>query len=570
MKSLLSVLLLFFVNNLALASDPFQAGDRFNLDTAPSFLPVEQAYHVDVVDSGQQLKLHWTIAEGYYLYRERFSVDSLHSDTELSIEFEPGKQKHDEFFGLTEVYYNATAITLSGFPQGQQAVLKLRSQGCADAGLCYPPRDQYFRRDSSGDFVEINREQALNSNSAAATTEPGLKPAGLSGLLLILLSAALGGAILNLMPCVFPVLGLKVLSFANAHQGRPAGHGLFYSLGVVASFIAVAALLITLQQAGQAVGWGFQLQSPWFVTALACLFFALGLNMLGLFEIGGAFMNLGGELSQQSGYRGSFFTGVLATLVASPCTAPFMGSAVGFAATQPAAVALLVFAALGTGMALPVLLLTLFPRWLKLLPKPGAWMVGLRQFMAFPLLATAIWLAWIVGRQTGAGGMAAALLAWLLIGFALWLWPRKILGRSLAAVSLIAIFPLLHNSFSSSQAAQIQLQTGFDRSQIQRYRDSGQAVFVDVTADWCITCAANENLVLNTEAVQQALADSNTAYLVADWTRYDPAITELLADFQRNGVPLYLYYPADNNQPAQVLPQILSQELVLNVLKTRQ
>ncbi len=579
MKPLLTFFLLLIVNVGTLASEPFEktttgtrAFTNIDLETpAPSFLPVAQAYQLDIEENNGQLKLFWSIAEGYYLYRERFSFGVMNAEANnaLTSTFEQGKIKQDEYFGATEVYYSGTVIQIEGFSNNPQAVLKIRSQGCADAGLCYPPRDQFFRRNSAGTFEEISRSEAQDNAVAPSPANASPSPqTSLLGLLSIMLSAALGGAILNLMPCVFPVLGLKVLSFANTHHGRPSGHGLAYSLGVVLSFIAVAAVLIALQQAGQAVGWGFQLQSPWFVTLLGCLFFVLGLNMLGLFEIGGAFMNLGGELTQKSGYRGSFYTGVLATLVASPCTAPFMGGAVGFAATQPPLTSLLIFASLGAGMALPILLLTLFPRWLALLPKPGNWMVSLRQFMAFPLLATAIWLAWIVGRQTGASGMAASLLAWLLIGFALWLWPRQPLGKMLAMVSLATIPAILNHSLSSTSAQQLQQQSGFDRSQIERYRANGQSVFLDVTADWCITCAANENLVLNTKAIQQAFSDSETVYVVADWTRYDPAITELLGEYQRNGVPLYVFYPADRHQPAQVLPQILTKELVLAVLDT--
>ncbi|MBD2858647.1 protein-disulfide reductase DsbD [Spongiibacter sp. KMU-158] len=575
MKSLFTFLLLFVVNFALLPSQGLAATDPFaeeaNTQSEPSFLPVEQAYQVDLVENGDQLTAFWTIADGYYLYRERFAVSELNTATTstLSAEYETGKIKHDEFFGETEVYYNATAIHISGFSNDAQAIFKIRSQGCADAGLCYPPRDQFFTRDGKGGFTELDAKtaRAMAAGETNNTVTAASAPVGVASLLFILLSAALGGAILNLMPCVFPVLGLKVLSFANAHEGRPSGHGLSYTAGVVLSFIAVAGVLIGLQQAGQAVGWGFQLQSPWFVSALAGLFFVLSLNMLGLFEIGGSFMSLGGELTQKGGYQGSFFTGVLATLVASPCTAPFMGSAVGFAATQPPAISLLVFAALGLGMALPILLLTLFPRWLALLPKPGMWMVTLRQFMAFPLLATAIWLAWVVGRQTGANGMAANLLCWLLIGFALWLWQRKTLGKGLALLSLLAIPFLLANTFNADNSKQLQQQSGFDRSQIERFRENGQAVFLDVTADWCITCAANENLVLNTDEIQQAFAERNIVYLVADWTRYDPAITDLLADYQRNGVPLYLYFPADIAQPAVVLPQILTKEIVLSSLR---
>ncbi|WP_232787481.1 protein-disulfide reductase DsbD family protein [Spongiibacter nanhainus] len=587
---LLLSLLLFSISGMAqpgnaASDDIFTAPPSAQFSTfggdEPDFLPVEQAYQVSVSpqNGGQPdaLELFWTIAEGYYLYRERFDVTASQPATgealAIDTSYRSGKVKDDPYFGKTEVYYNSTRIAVTGFPSDQGAVLHIRSQGCADAGLCYPPRDQYFQRDDSGQFIELS-EAPSGGSAAAASSKPPLPTAlvaddnagSATKLWLVLLMAAAGGAILNLMPCVFPVLGLKVLSFANAHHGKPVNHGLSYSIGVVASFVAVAALLIGLQQAGRAVGWGFQLQSPWFVAGLACLFFVLSLNLLGLFEIGGRWMNLGGDLSQEPGLKGSFFTGVLATVVASPCTAPFMGTAVGFAASQPPLVSLLVFACLGAGMALPVLLLTLFPRWLKLLPKPGQWMVTLRQFLAFPLIATAIWLAWVVGRQTGASGMAGTLLAWLLISFALWLWPLRKLGKALALVSLIAA-PLVLNATLSRDTTPVA--GGFDRQQIDDLRRQGRNVFLDVTADWCITCAANESLVLNTDSIQQAFADANVAYVVADWTRYDPVITDLLADYQRNGIPLYVYYPSDVNAPPIILPQVLSKGLIHDLLASQ-
>jgi thiol:disulfide interchange protein DsbD len=334
----------------------------------------------------------------------------------------------------------------------------------------------------------------------------------------------------------------------------------------VLSFVAVAGVLIALQQAGQAIGWGFQLQTPWFVALLASLFFVLSLNLLGVFEIGGSWMSVGDDLSRQSGYSGSFFTGVLATVVASPCTAPFMGTAVGFAASQTPAISLLVFAFIGIGMALPVLLLTLFPAGLRRLPKPGQWMITLRQLLAFPLLATAVWLSWVVGRQTGANGMALILSAWLLIGFGLWLYKLGPAAKILAMISYIAALSLMLIGLNKPIENNA-IVSGFDSSQIQRLRESGQNVFLDVTADWCITCAANEALVLHTDTIRAAFILHNVHYVTADWTRYDPAITQLLADYQRNGIPLYIYFPADLAASPIVLPQVLSKSMLLSLLE---
>ncbi len=558
-------LCLSFVN--AQAQDPFQRSANTTFEQAPRFLPVEQAYRptVEQVDA-DSLRIIWDIADAYYLYRDRFDF-SAHVDGEAQtaeVSYSEGKIKDDPYFGLTEVYYQQAVQTIDNIDIRPGLTLSLRSQGCADAGLCYPPYDQYFKLGSNGEFTEISADQAQSGRANAGTVLPAASGAS-DSLLLMLAFAFLGGAILNLMPCVFPVLGLKVLSFSNSTHGQPINHGIAYSIGVVLSFIAVAAALILLQNAGQAIGWGFQLQSPYFVAVLACLFFVLSLNLLGMFEIGGSWMNVGSDLAQGSGYRSSFFTGVLATVVASPCTAPLMGTAVGFAAAQPAAVALLVFASLGAGMAAPMLLLTLFPRLLVALPKPGQWMVTLRQLMAFPLLATAVWLAWVVGRQTGANGMAATLCAWLLLGFALWLWSVGPRSKVLAAISL-AMLPLLLHGGLRQTPTEITA-SGFDAREIDQRRAAGQAVFLDVTADWCITCAANESLVLNTDDIRQAFDDANVHYMIADWTRYDPAITEFLATFQRNGIPLYVYYPAAISAPPVVLPQVLSKGLIRQLLK---
>lgn len=547
------------------AQDPFQRTTDATFAQTPSFLPVEQAYIPQIAQIDEDsLQIIWQIEEAYYLYRDRFAFSAKIGGEELTpqVSYSEGKIKDDPYFGLTEVYYHQAVLNVDNIAVRPGLTLFLRSQGCADAGLCYPPRDQAFRLGDNGEFEEIPAAQAAATTGAATTIANG---SGRDSLILMLAFAFLGGAILNLMPCVFPVLGLKVLSFSNSSHGRAVNHGMVYSIGVVLSFIVVAVILILLQNAGQAIGWGFQLQSPYFVSILACLFFVLSLNLLGLFEIGGSWMNIGNTLSQGSSYRSSFFTGVLATVVASPCTAPLMGSAVGFAAAQPAPIALLVFASLGAGMAAPMLLLTLFPRLLSTLPKPGRWMITLRQFMAFPLLATAVWLAWVVGRQTGANGMAATLCAWLLLSFALWLWSMGPRSKGVALACLISA-PLLLHSGLDQQPSHPQ-SSSFDASEIDRRRAAGQSIFLDVTADWCITCAANESLVLNTDEVRQAFADANVYYMIADWTRYDPAITEFLARFQRNGIPLYVYYPAAPSAPPVVLPQVLSKAMIRQLLK---
>jgi thiol:disulfide interchange protein DsbD len=373
------------------------------------------------------------------------------------------------------------------------------------------------------------------------------------------------------MPCVFPVLSLKVLSFADHRDQRSGLHGLVYMAGVVGSFLVVAAALLTLKAAGSAIGWGFQLQQPWFVAALGYLFFAMGLSLSGFWELGGQWMGAGGQLAAKSGYSGSFFTGILATLVASPCTAPFMGSALGFAITQPPLQALSVFAALGFGMALPVLLLSLSPRLLAYFPKPGAWMERFKQALAFPLYATAIWLCWIVGRQTGASGMAVVLTGALALTLALWLWRFGWAARGVAAASLALALVLLGSPFLQTAADQPHTAAAgeswqpYRASTLAELRAAGKPVFLNVTADWCITCLANEKVALGTAVVKNALVSSGTTYLKGDWTHYDSEITALLGQFGRNGIPLYVFYPAGGGEPV-VLPQLLTPNLVAATL----
>ncbi len=553
---------------VAANSADWDAGSELFGNESPSFLPVTEAYNPVVTLSQNTLNINWQISDNYYLYKDKFTSQRLLSGqiTTLTPNFGEAIIKDDPYFGETPVYYNFANTALTEL--GEDAyLLKLTAQGCADAGLCYPPNDWLFRvTPSTGSISSITLDTWNAAHNAGAASQNSTQ-----ALWLMLLFALIGGAILNLMPCVFPVLGLKVLSFTRSGHGRASVHGAVYSAGIVLSFLAVAVALISLQSAGAAIGWGFQLQTPWFVALLSCVFFVLSLNLFGVFEIALLGGVPGQNLSQRSDYTGSFFTGVLATVVATPCTAPFMGTALGFAATQPAAIALAVFAALGLGMALPVFLLTLFPGALKSLPRSGAWMERLKQFLGFPLLATAIWLSWVIGRQSGADGMAATLLAWLVLGLAIWLMGlRQTLARVLALASFLIAISLLASPALEQRkqsADNIGKNTVFySESRLRELRASGRPVFIDVTADWCITCKINEKVALHTSAVEAAFAEKNVAYMVADWTLYDENITSLLSEYQRNGIPLYLLY-LPGEAKARVLPQILTENGILQTLK---
>lgn len=432
-------------------------------------------------------------------------------------------------------------------------------------------RRAYELSASAGTVAPVLAERAPPAGAAqttgkAVTKTPGLLPA--------LLFALLGGLILNLMPCVFPVLSLKALSLAqNAGHARAKqrASALAYTAGAVLSCVLAAGVLLALRAGGEALGWGFQLQSPTFIAALAYLMFALGLSMSGLLEIGSSWMGVGSGLASKSGLAGSFFTGVLAVVVASPCTAPFMGSALGYAVTQPVPVALLVFAALGLGLALPFLLIGYFPRLARALPRPGAWMLTFKQAMAFPLYLTVAWLLWVLTRQAGADALGLTACGLVAVALAVWLLGRpgrKLAGTLIAALALLAAgyvlaSPLLRVQPATASAASTK--EAWSPERVAALRAEGRTVFVDFTADWCITCKVNERGALASERVRQAFAEAGVVTLVADWTTSDPRITQALAEFGRNGVPLYLLYP-QGGEP-RVLPQVLTPQIVIDALQ---
>ncbi len=539
--------------------------------SGPIFLPVEQAYQLEVeVLDERSVRLYWQIAPHYYLYRHRFAftLEDTQGLIKLASVMPEGHRHTDDYFGEVEVYYDSADITLNLQRDTRRATLSATSQGCADAGLCYPPNKQFFELDfETGTVTAI----APPTNQVATMQPPARETPVTGSLLYMLLLAFMGGAILNLMPCVFPILSLKVLSFARSTDHDRHLHSWIYATGVIVSFVLVAALLIALQHAGRAIGWGFQLQSPGFVIAMAYLFIAMGLSLSGLVEMGSNLMNTGSGLASRGGLSGSFFTGVLAVVVASPCTAPFMGTALGFAVSQPPQMALLVFAALGAGMAAPLLLFSYSGAARALLPKPGAWMETLKQLLAFPLYGTAIWLLWVAGRQTGVNTMAAALSGALLLALGLWLWHHSWWRKALALACLItavSLGSLRGLDIDGSAGAHAKGVVAWSEQEVTALRSAGQPVFVDVTADWCITCIANETAVLRTDDMIQAFADHNVVYMVADWTNQDDAIAALLKKHERNGIPLYLMYAADTSTDPLVLPQILTKQAVLEALES--
>lgn len=451
------------------------------------------------------------------------------------------------------------------------------------------------RRDTAaaptGERIAVATAQA--QSPAAASTAPGSASTG--SLIAAIGSGLLGGLLLNLMPCVFPVIGLKLIGFAqdgarNAAQMRR--HAWAFAAGILAAFAVLAVLLLALRAAGEAVGWGFQLQSPGFVAAMVLLFVAIGLNFSGVYDIGAGLTRLAPMPSaptsvtvQTEGRRlaGAFGSGLLATLVATPCTAPFMGSAVGFTLDRPAATVVAVLSAVGIGMAAPYVALAHAPGLARRLPRPGRWMESFKQFLAFPMYATAAWLAWVLGQQAGLDAVLRIGLAAVLLALAAWTWGRfwqRGGGRAPAAAALVAgvsagLAGWLAWPADDAQADARSLPATasaargwepYSDVRLQALRAQGRTVFVDFTAAWCISCQANKKLVLDGRAVQQAFERRDVVMMRADWTRRDPEITRALAAFGRNGVPLYLVY-RPGMQQAAVLPELLTSELVLRAVE---
>ena len=402
----------------------------------------------------------------------------------------------------------------------------------------------------------------------------------------LILFALVGGLLLNLMPCVFPVLSIKVLGFvqqAGEETSKVKFHGMVFTLGVLISFWVLAGVFLALRAAGQEIGWGFHLQAPGFVAVLASIIFLFGLNLSGVFEIGESLTGAGSELQTKSGYSGSFFSGVLATLVATPCTAPFMGTAVGVIATLSAVQSMAIFTALALGVALPYLVLSFFPAFLKMLPRPGAWMETFKKALAFLLYGTVVWLAWVFGGQVGVNGMSALLLGLVFLGIAAWIWGswgNLTKRKSVRAVAFIAAFPLLVVGGGLQYWA-----AGFDSPQVASVSDSdtsgiqwkpyspetvnalvaeGKTVYVDFTATWCLTCQVNKAAFGNEDVVQY-FEENDVVALKADWTRRDPVITRELQKHGRSGVPTNIIYrPGKENR---LLPEVLTPGIVLGALK---
>lgn len=504
----------------------------------------------------------------------------------------PGLQARDvAFFPYSETALeHAAAQGATSDATGLHLRLQRSSQAAPDAPP--PQADGVLTFTEETGSGPVRRAYALGTAtpvpgtvaaaSVAATPVPVIPasgPGGAEGLWQAAFLAFLGGLLLNLMPCVFPVLSIKVLSLVR-HSGESPGrvrlHGLAYAAGVLVTFLGLAGLLIALRAGGAQIGWGFQLQSPLVVAGLAYGLFAMGLSLSGVWHLGGRAAALGDGLTRRAGLEGSFFTGVLATVVATPCTAPFMGAAVGYGLTQGPAVALTVFAALGLGLALPFALLAAWPAGLRRLPRPGAWMEALKGLLAFPLYLTVAWLIWVLSQQVGSAGLMAALTGLVLVGFCAWAIERGRMAGPLArraaqGAALLGLLGLagLVAVLDRDRAGPVTVASAdgiepFSRARLDALLAARRPVFVNMTAAWCITCQVNDRATLRAAAVQDAFRAHDVAQLKGDWTNQNPEITRVLEANGRSGVPLYLLY--DGRGGVAVLPQILTEATVREAL----
>lgn len=537
-------------------------------------LPAEQAFRFDALaQDAHHLLLRWTIAKGYYLYRDQTKLAAKDAPAlALSPTWPAGTPHQDAHFGNTTVYFNelTVPVTVSGDTGGMRSLAVVASfQGCQDGGLCYPLMTREAHIDLSG--------SGGTTVATAANPAPEMPPAdaqrGASpnvSFWYALLLALGGGLVLNLMPCVLPVLSIKAIGLIESGDSpaRRRLHALMYTAGVVLSFAVLGVVIMALKTA-----WGAHLQSPLVVAVLALIMLAVALSMSGVVQFGASLGNTGSALASRSGPAGDFFTGVLAVVVASPCTAPFMGTALAYALVAPIASAICVFLALGVGLSLPFLAVGFVPALSRWLPRPGRWMETLKEVLAFPMYLTAAWLAWVLAHQRGADAVGLLLVAAVLLAMTLWWFERS---RSRGALSrtlvlLLAVFtaaPLYYLSTLPATALAAETADGtvaFSPDALAQLRKAGTPVFVDMTADWCVTCKANEHAVLDGENFKALLKRTGAVYMKGDWTNEDPAISAFLQTYRSPGVPLYVVFPKHGGD-GRKLPTVLTDALVAQAL----
>jgi thiol:disulfide interchange protein DsbD len=552
-------------------------------------LPADQAFRFEalVKDRGHLL-LRWTMPKDYYLYRDKTQI-TVASPAGVSAgepDWPSGTAHHDEHFGDTIVYFDQVElpVPLEGTANASQVALDVAYQGCLENGICYPVMKRHVSIDlaagtaSVGAAAEEAQPAAAPAAVAPTPPPPGLRPGGDApvGFIAAIGLALLGGLVLNLMPCVLPVLSLKAVTVLESGESHAAArrHALWYTAGVLVAFAALGLVIVGIRAAGHGIQWGAQFQQPLAIGLLVYVMLAVGLSMSGVFEIGGSLGNVGSGLASRSGPTGDFFTGVLAVVVASPCTAPFMGSAIAFAFAAPLAVAFLVFLALGLGLALPFLVIGFVPAVARLLPRPGRWMETLKQALAFPMYLTAVWLLWVLTKQRGADATALVLAGAVLLAMALWWYGRSRGGRPLswaftavlALGAAAALWTVQGLPARSDTTVATDGSVPYSPEKLAELRGAGTPVLVDMTADWCITCKANEKAVLDTDAFRDLLKRTGTVYMKGDWTDVNATIGAFLEQYHSVGVPLYVVYPKGGGEGTR-LSTVLTYDSVEKALE---
>jgi thiol:disulfide interchange protein DsbD len=570
----------------------------------PELLQVTDAFRLSAqVARPGSLHLHWAIAPHYYLYRGRIHVQSLDDKAQLgAVQLPGGLKEHDPYLGNVEIYHDALEATVpyeivGAMPASLRVAVTF--QGCheVEPKICYPPVTQDLdiplgaaaagaislpeRDTATGPTprslrpLQQTKTASVESRAAFSGGTTTGDSRSMSSLPLALLLALLGGLVLNLMPCVLPVLAIKAIGLLESGESRSRArsHALAYTAGVLASFLTIGICIVGLRSAGHALGWGSQLQQPVLVAVLACVLFVLGLGFSGTVRLGLGIGSAGSALATRPGLIGDFFAGVLAVVIASPCTAPFMGTALAYAFVAPWGEALPVFLMLGLGLALPFLLIGFVPALARWLPRPGRWMETLRQLLAFPLYLSAVWLVWVVAHQRGVDAAGLVLVAMVLVAMAAWWFERSRTGKGHPKLRILALAPLLLAIAPLAMVARLpepgtaapSEAIAFDPARLAQLRASHVPVFVNMSADWCVTCKANEYTVLDTDAFRQLLRRTGTVYMQGDWTHEDPAISAFLAKYNSPGVPLYVLFPRDGG-PGRKLPTILTSGLVQHAL----
>lgn len=592
-------------------------GPALHAQDADELLPVTEAFKLSAdASSPNVLRLQWTIAPDYYMYRGRIELKAGDGLSLGALQLPDGVKSHDPYLGDVETYHHdvSARVPYSVAPGTTRLKLAVQYQGCheVDPKICYPPHTEQLDLALPAGVAQAPHGQeppgfgptstgadaaAGGTTPPAATGAPSSTPAGQAslgmaptpaeptapapqhplslGLISALLLALGGGLILNLMPCVLPVLSIKAVGvLESARDGRSARrHAWLYSAGVLCSFAVLGLAILALRAAGHSLGWGSQLQQPLVVGVLAMVMLAVGLSMSGVVQFGQTFGNAGNTLASRSGASGDFFTGVLAVVVASPCTAPFMGVALAYAFAAPMFSALLVFLALGVGLALPFLVIGLVPALARLLPRPGRWMETLKQVLAFPMYLTAAWLVWVLAKQRGADAVGLVLVAMVLLAMTLWWFERsrprggasKLLVAAMGICTLAPVYLLAQLSVPPGQSPATAGSVAYSPQKLADLRADNAPVFVDITADWCVTCKVNEHAVLDTQAFHDLLKRTGTVYMQGDWTNVDPTIGKFLAQYNSPGVPLYVVFPADGG-PGRQLSTVLTSALVEKAL----